>query len=129
MRFHRCLALEYQFPATFGAMHHLTVLCYMLQHNLYSEKAWHEAHAMLAQFLDSSLTTQEFRQRNHSRLNSVNRKHKITSGATLPQFSQIKWTATIADIRFDQPDDYIASVQQWAESLLADIQFVGRAAQ
>ncbi len=32
-RFNLCLALEYENPAAYGRVHHLTVACYMLQHN------------------------------------------------------------------------------------------------
>ncbi len=45
------MALEYENPIAWGAVHHLTVTCYMLQHNAYSGDVWLEARKMLAQFI------------------------------------------------------------------------------
>jgi hypothetical protein len=45
------MALEYENPSAYGAVHHLTVACYMLQHNAYSRDVWLEARKMLAQFI------------------------------------------------------------------------------
>ncbi|MCB0192999.1 MAG: hypothetical protein KDJ65_13730 [Anaerolineae bacterium] len=42
-RFDLCLALEFENPIAFGAVHHLTVACYMLQHNAYARDVWLEA--------------------------------------------------------------------------------------
>jgi hypothetical protein len=39
-RFDLCMALEYQNPSAYGAVHHLSVVCYMLQHNAYSDEVW-----------------------------------------------------------------------------------------
>ena len=50
-RFERCLALEFENPGTYGAVHHLTVACYMLQHNRYSREGWLQARALLAEFV------------------------------------------------------------------------------
>jgi hypothetical protein len=49
--FHQCLALEFEHPSAFGAVHHLTVLCYSLQHNLYSPQGWLEGRRLLARFV------------------------------------------------------------------------------
>lgn len=39
-RFHRCLVLEYEQPHAYGAVHHLLVLCYAVQHRGYSTEGW-----------------------------------------------------------------------------------------
>jgi hypothetical protein len=122
-RFGLCLALEYQNPAAFGAVHHLMVLCYMLQHNAYSREAWLEARNMLAQFVQEGVTPAEIRRQNRARLDSGRRAGSITKEAKLTEVNAIQWTRTIADVRLDNPDSYCADVVQWATAVLTDTEF------
>jgi len=119
-RFEQCLALEYESPAAFGAVHHLSVICYMLQHNAYSHTAWIQARAMLAQFGQDSVTPAAMRQQIHARLDSGRRAGHITRGAKFAKFDAIHWTHTIANVRFDNCDVYCADVTLWALRVLAD---------
>jgi hypothetical protein len=120
-RFDLCLAREFENPATFGAVHHLTVACYMLQHNAYSREVWLEARNMIARFVREGVTPAEIRKRNRYRLDSGRRTWSVTKGAKLPEFGAIAWSRTIAGVRpEDDPDIYGANVKLWAISVLED---------
>lgn len=119
-RFYLCLALEYENPAAFGAVHHLTVTCFMLQHNAYARNGWLEARNILAQFVHSGVEPAQIRRQLHSQRNSRHRAWSVTKGTKLAELDTILWTRTIADVRFDDPAIYCADVTQWAMSILAD---------
>jgi len=119
-RFDLCLAMEFENPVTFGAVHHLTVACYMLQHNAYSRDVWLEARKMLAQFVQKGVTPAAMRRQNRSRFDSGRRTWSVTKGAKLSEFDTITWSRTIADVRLDYPEVYCTDVKQWAKSILED---------
>jgi hypothetical protein len=119
-RFDRCMALEFENPTTYGAVHHLTVICYMLQHNGYSRDGWFEARHILARFVQDRVTPAEVRQENRSRSESGFRTWSINKGEKLSELDGPLWTRTIADIRFDNPKVYCADVILWARSVLTD---------
>ena len=119
-RFEACLALEYEHPRAFGAVHHLTVLCYMLQHNEYSRESWLEARQMLFDFIYNDVLPADMRQRLSGKVNSGRRTTSITRGPKLAEFSTIVWSHTIAQVRLDTPAIYCADVEQWAKAVLAD---------
>lgn len=123
-RFNRCLALEYEHPAAFGAVHPLTVLCYMLQHNAYTATAWAAARKMLAQFVHEGKTPAEMRRQNRQWLAQRDPASRLTAGEKLAEFETIVWSRTIADVRLDTPDSYCADINQWAQRVLADTAFL-----
>jgi hypothetical protein len=119
-RFDLCMALEYENPAAYGAVHHLSVACYMLEHNAYSAEVWQEARNMLAGFIRDGITPEQVRRQNRSRFDSRHRSWSVTTGAKLPEFDSIVWSRTIADVRLDDPETYCKDVILWAEAVLAD---------
>lgn len=118
-RFDLCLAKEFENPATYGAVHHLTVACYMLQHNAYSRQGWLGARELLVQFVREGKTTAEVGAQNRRKLDSRQRKWSIIKGEKISTEGLI-WTRTIADVRLDTPELYCAGVELWAKSVLAD---------
>ncbi|MCL4299705.1 MAG: hypothetical protein KJ077_28475 [Anaerolineae bacterium] len=118
-RFDLCLAKEFENPATYGAVHHLTVACYMLQHNAYSRQGWLGTRDLLVQFVREGKTPAEVRAQNRRKLDSQHRKWSITKGEKISTEGWV-WTRTIADIRLDTPELYCADVELWAKSVLAD---------
>ena len=126
-RFDLCLAREFENPTTFGAVHHLTVACYMLQHNAYSREVWLEARNMIAQFIRAGVTPAEKRQQNRPRFDSGRRVWSVTKGAKLSEFDTIAWSRTIASLRLDDPESYCAGVKLWATCILADTEPLMRA--
>ncbi|MBK8899784.1 MAG: hypothetical protein IPM53_01250 [Anaerolineaceae bacterium] len=119
-RFDLCLAYEYENPTTFGAVHHLTVACYMLQHNAYSRNVWLEAREMVALFIYKGTTPADVRKRNRQKLDSGQRSWRITKGEKLSEFDTIVWSHTIADVRLDNPEIYCADIKRWAITVLED---------
>ncbi|MCL4871458.1 MAG: hypothetical protein KJ063_21060 [Anaerolineae bacterium] len=118
------MALEFENPTVFGAVHHLTVACYMLQHNGYSRDVWLEARNMVAQFVHDGVMPAEMRRRGRSRLDSGHRTWSMSKGAKLAEFAAIVWSRTIADIRLDNPEIYCHDVTQWAMSILSDTEWL-----
>jgi len=121
-RFERCLAKDYEEPSTYGTVHHLTVACYMLQHNAYSREGWLEARKMVAQAIEQGITPTALRKQNRRRFDSAHRQWRLLRGAKLPEVDTIAWTRTIADVRLDTAEVYCADVELWAASVLADTQ-------
>ncbi len=119
--FHQCLALEFENPSTFDAVHHLTVLCYSLQHNLYSPQGWLEGRRLLARFVQAGASPDEVRRQAGPRLQSGQRSWRVTSGSLLksgppsggdrpgeklPGVESPTWGRTITDLRLDDPQTY-----------------------
>ena len=99
-RFNLSQIKEMEQPAYY-IVHHLSVACYLLQHN-------------------DELTPAMARQRYGEKFDSGHRTWSVTRGAKLPGVENIAWTRTIADVRLDTAEGYCADVRRWAESVLAD---------
>ncbi len=121
--FHQCLALEFEHPSAFGAVHHLTVLCYYLQHNLYSRKGWLEGRRLLERFVREGASPAEVRRQEAPHLQSGQRSWRVTGiknmpcggnrtasedlpGEKLPGVEALSWSRSIADLRLDDPQSY-----------------------
>lgn len=124
-RFDACLAYEYEQPSSYGAVHHLTVICYMLQHNAYTVGAWWEARSMLVRCMREDRTPQQTRRQDQARSGN-RRRGSITRGARLERFDDIHWTSTIADVRTGAPEPYCDDVRRWAASLIEDTELLAR---
>jgi hypothetical protein len=118
-RFNVIQMKELEQPAYY-AVHHLSVPCYMLQHNAYSREGWIQVRQLLAKFVYDGWTPAMARQ--HSRVNadSGHRTWSFTRGAKLLGVEDIVWSYTIAAVGLDTAESYCADVRHWAESILAD---------
>jgi hypothetical protein len=125
-RFDVAQARELEDPA-YGAVHHLSVPCYMLQHNAYSREGWLFTRALLARFVAGD-TPDTARRRSRGALDSGRRTWSVTRGEKLAGVDGIAWTRTIADVRLDTAERYCADVRAWAASVLADSEELARAA-
>lgn len=110
--------IEVENPAYY-AVHHLSVPCYMLQHNIYSRPGWLAVRALLAEFM-AGLTPAEVRRRNRQQWASGQRTWSITKGPKLAGVEDVIWSVTVADVRLDTAEHYCADVGRWAEGVLAD---------
>jgi hypothetical protein len=119
-RFEYCLTLDYEQPESYGAVHHLVVACYMLQHNEYTRRGWLEARALVADAIHHGTAPTELRKRNRQRFDSSQREWKLTLGEKMAGVDSIQWTRTIADIRLDSAEAYAETVRLWAQAVLAD---------
>lgn len=108
------------------AVHHLSVPCYMLQHNAYSQRGWLEVRQLLAKFIFANWTPTMARQQARFNADSRHRTWSFTKGAKLPGVENITWSFTIADLRLDTAENYCADVIQWARCILADSEELSR---
>ena len=120
----RCLALEFENPATFGAVHHLTVSCYYLQHNLYSREGWLHSRQLLALFVEQGLPPEQVRRQQSQAFNNQNRAWSVIHGEKLSGFDRIIWTRTLADVRLDDPLQYCQDIRTWAASILESTRII-----
>lgn len=118
--FDRCLALEFEQPGSFGAVHHLTVLCYMLQHNGYSSLGWMEARKLLGRFVDGGASLGEVMKEKRVR-KKWEPGDSLLRKSVLPAIPSVPWSKNISEIRCETPEQYCGDVWMWARSILADI--------
>jgi uncharacterized protein DUF5946 len=125
--FHQMLAWEYE-DSRLGAVHHLMVLCYHLQHpSLYSPEGLRDGQQLLVQFVDQGVSPAEIRRRNRHRVDSGNRTWKITArpGAQGAYTHAVAWPMTAAQVVAAGPGQYCANVRAWAEATLAQLKASG----
>jgi len=127
-RFEQMLAWEFEYPEI-NTVHHLTVLCYHLQHpSLYSPEGLHGAIRLLAEFLDGKIKPEEVRRRDRQKLDSGARRYKIkgTPAAHGVYQPPVHWTMTAADVIAGEPAFYDQNVKKWARSVLDAIKAAGQ---
>ncbi len=118
-RFSASQLMEIEQPAYY-AVHHLSVPCYYLQHNLYSRQGWLAARELLSRFVYQNLKPEEARRQGRREADSGKRNWSFTKGEKLAGVEKIRWRFSIADISLESADKYCADIRQWAVSILAD---------
>ncbi len=118
-QFHALLFLEHANPTLAYPGHHLLVMCYMLQHNGYSEEARRAVISMLEDVLEHDLSTAQLLHQNREQLAATERTFKITGSAGSD--TKIDWPLTIMDIDNQDAVGYIEHVTAWARSVLATL--------
>ena len=107
-----------------GAVHHLMVLCYYLQHpRLYSTEGLAHGRHLLADFVERGLSPSDARQRNSARVDSGRREWAVTArpGNQGAYERPVAWTMTAADVVSGGADGYVENVQAWAVATHAAI--------
>ena len=125
--FHQLLFWEVE-DAHLFVVHHLTVLCYHIQHpHLYSPDGLTFSMGLLTDFVQNGLTTEGARSANRAVLDSGNRNIKITGTAeAFGAFAHpVKWSMTAADVVSNGKERYIESVQAWARTVLGSLSASG----
>lgn len=118
--FHQLLFWENEVPE-YGEVHHLTVLCYHLQHpSLYSPEGLQYARKLLVDFQVRGLSPTEVRRKEKDQVDSGKRQIKITSrpGSQGAYPTPIQWKMTVADVVAAGKAHYPAAVRAWADSIL-----------
>jgi hypothetical protein len=121
--FHQMLFWEAEDPAL-GVVHHLTVLCYHLQHpSLYSPETLNGAKQLLIDFVERGVSPQTVRQRDRTKLDSGNRSWKIkgTAGSHGAYSNPIRWSMTAPDVTARGMEHYQENVRAWAQSILTSM--------
>ena len=123
--FDELLAHEYVFPAAFGAVHHLTVAAYYLQHPRgFSRAAIRGWRAIIAESLDGTATPAEFLRR--ARAQSDAKVRIRERGAEPPDGWPHTWSMTVADVvvpagELPNADGHIRRVTEWAKAIRATL--------
>jgi hypothetical protein len=124
IRFNECLAREFE-DVAYGAVHHLTVAAYMLQHSSkLTREGWLHERNLLREFLVENKPPAFIRQQNKDLVDSGKRPFKIKSRDGKPVIDKTTWTKTILGIRMDNAEDYCEDVTAWARSVLEDVESV-----
>jgi hypothetical protein len=119
--FEQLLAHEYAFPPAFGAVHHLTVAAYSLQHPRgYSRDAVRMWRVIVGESLDGLSTPSDFLQRARAQFGGGVRVKE--PGAEPPDDWPRTWAMTVADViapegEAPSAEKHIERVRQWATSI------------
>ena len=121
-RFDEFLVLEFT-EVGYGAVHHLTVTAYMLQHSSkLTREGWLHERELLREFLVENKPPAFIRKQNRGLVNSGKRTFKIKSRDGLPVINKTMWTKTILDVRTENAEVYCADVSVWARAVLEEAQ-------
>lgn len=122
--FHRFLAREYV-EAGYGAVHHLTVAAYMLQHpQQLSEEGWRAMRDTLRAFLLEGRSAQEHRALIREHVSSDNRSWSLKNGPRLALPAGFRWTQTIDAVDDAAPARYCRDIEDWARAVLQDAETI-----
>jgi hypothetical protein len=119
-RFDEFLILEFT-DAGYGAVHHLTVAAYMIQHSSkMTREGWLFERNLLREFLIENKPPAYIRKQNKDVVDSGKRKFKIKSKTGLPVIDKKTWKKTIVDVRTENADMYCEDIIAWARSVLEE---------
>jgi hypothetical protein len=121
-RFDEFLALEFNDPA-YGKVHMLTVSCFMIQHQRYSDPALIWMQEKLKDVLENGKNASEIRLQMTSDVGQGKRDWKIERQPGERELPKIEWSITIADVypHKDDPVSYCAWVERWARATLKEM--------
>jgi hypothetical protein len=119
-RFDEFLVLEFTDPG-FGAVNHLTVATYMLQHSSKMTRAgWLHERELVREFLVENKSPEFIRKQNKDLVDSGKRTFKFKSKDGEPVIDKTTWTKTILDVRAEDAKIYCKDITAWAKSALEE---------
>ena len=119
-RFDEFLILEFT-DVDYGAIHHLTVAAYMIQHSSkLTREGWLHMRELLREFLVENKSPEHVRRQNRDLVDSGKRKFKIASKDGLPVINKSLWKKTILNVRTENAEVYCADVNLWARAMLEE---------
>ena len=121
-RFDEFLALEFSNPA-YGKVHMLTVSCFMIQHQRYSDQALLWMQQNLRDVLENGVDPSEIRVQMTYDVDQAKRQWKIERQPDERELPHINWSITIADVyqHKDDPVSYCTWVEKWARATLEEM--------
>jgi hypothetical protein len=123
-RFDEFLILEFT-DAGYGAVHHLTVATYMVQHSSkMTREGWIFERNLLREFLVENKPPAYIRKQNKGVVDSGKRTFKIKSKTGVPVIDKSTWTKTILDVRAETAEVYCEDISAWARSVLEEAESV-----
>ena len=118
--FHQMLYWEAEEPAL-GAVHHLMVLCYHIQHPaLYSPDGLKFSIGLLRQFVETGALPQDVRKRIAPQVDSGKRSFKVKGTPESHGLYErpVPWWMTASNVISTGKANYIESVKGWARSVM-----------
>jgi hypothetical protein len=107
--------LEFTDPA-FGAVHMLTVACFMIQHRCYSDEGLVWIAQKLRDTLERGVTPDEIRRQSGIETGHGTRTWKVNRQPGERVLPKIQWSMTIADVasNYQNAATYCELVKEWA---------------
>jgi hypothetical protein len=119
-RFDEFLILEFT-DAGYGAVHHLTVATYMVQHSSkMTPEGWRYERDLLREFLVENKTPATIRKQIKDTVDSGKRTFKFKSKTGVPVINKSTWAKTIMDVRAENAEVYCEDITAWATSVLEE---------
>ena len=119
-RFDEFLVLEFT-DAGYGAVHHLTVAAFMVQHSSrMTREGWLFERELLREFLVENKPPSYIRKQNKDWVDSGKRTFKIKSRDGKRIIEKSTWKKTIVDVRTENAEVYCEEITSWARSVLED---------
>ncbi len=120
--FDEFLALEFSDPA-YGKVHMLTVACFMIQHQRYSDRALIWMKEKLDAVLNKGVPPERIRLQMASDVDQTTRGWKIERQPDEREVPKVEWSVTIADVYQykDNPINYCTWVKRWARATLKEM--------
>ena len=116
------LALEFTDPA-YGAVHMLTVACYMIQHGRYSDEALTWIEQQLHNYLEEGIPAEQIRRIAAGEVSQGIRSWKVNRQPDATPLPKAAWSMTIADVAANYTDakSYQRLVDKWARATLQEM--------
>ncbi len=120
--FESFLVLEYTDPG-YGAVHMLTVACYMIQHGRYSDEGLKWIEQSLREYLEGGIPADQIRRKAARETDQGRRIWAVTRRPDATPLPVIAWSMTIADVAAGYQDakSYRKLVEQWARITLREM--------
>ena len=123
-RFDEFLILEFT-DSGYGAVHHLTVAAYMVQHSSQlTREGWLFERNLLREFLIENKSPADIRKQNKDVVDSGKRTFKIKSKTGVPVINKTTWSRTILDVRAENAAKYCEDITAWARSALEEAEAI-----
>jgi hypothetical protein len=123
-RFDEFLVLEFT-DTGYGAVHHLTVATYMVQHSSkMTREGWMHERDLLRQFLVENKSPATIRRQIRDTVDSGKRTFKFKSKDGKPVINKTTWTKTILDVRTENAEVYCEDITAWARSVLEEAEAI-----
>ena len=119
-RFDEFLVLEFT-DAGYGAVHHLTVATFMVQHSSrMTREGWVYERELLKEFLIENKRPSLVRKQIKDKVDSGKRTFKFKSKTGVPVIDKNTWTKTILDVHTENAEVYCEGITSWARSVLEE---------
>jgi hypothetical protein len=116
------LALEITDPE-YGQVHMLTVACFLIQHNRYSDEALIWIEHNLRALLEGGLSTEQIRRQQAKEVDQNVRTWKVVRQPGAKPLPKIAWSMTVADVASNYHDaqSYCELIRQWVATTLREM--------